>query len=430
MEIFNIHAIEILDSRGNPTLEVKVILNDGSTGVFKVPSGASTGIHEALELRDDDKKRYLGKGVLKAIENINTVKKELIDKNFTQKELDETLIKIDGSENKSVLGANAILGISCAFARAQSNFYGIPLYEYLYRILNDINLKNKKIVSLKENSGPILFSNVINGGLHAGNDLNIQEFMILVLEGEIKERIRKTSEIYHHLKEIIAKKYGKSQVAVGDEGGFAPNLSKTKEALDLLMEAIKAAGYEGEVALAIDAAASDFYDKKTNKYEVEKGLLLDYKELSEYYNDLIKNYPIISIEDPFAEDDFEAFSYYMKKVLKLKSKNPLSGKNNVIIVGDDLLVTNPERIKKAQNEKMCNSLLLKINQIGSLTEALEAYKLAKKNNWHVVVSHRSGETCDSFIADLATALKSSIKLGSPARGERVAKYNRLLEIFK
>jgi enolase len=428
MKILDIKAIEILDSRGNPTLEVKVILEDGCSGVFKVPSGASTGIHEAHELRDGEK-RYLGKGVQKAIKNINTIKDELMRIDFNQEKLDRKLIEIDGSDNKEILGANAILGISCAFARASAKYFGLPLYEYLYRILNNIDLEKKEIISRKECKFPYLFSNVINGGLHAGNDLMVQEFMLISLFEDLEERVRSTSEVYHNLKKLISNKYGSDQTALGDEGGFAPNISTPYEALDLLTEAVKNSGYEGKFAFALDAAASDFYNSESKTYEIEKGKKIDYKSLTNYYNDLISKYPLISIEDPFAEDDFEAFCYFRSKVIPLKNNNPLNHKKEILIVGDDLLVTNPKRIKMAIEKNLCNSLLLKINQIGTLTESLEAFKLVNNVNYHTIVSHRSGETSDNFISDLSFALSNSIKLGAPARSDRTSKYNRLLEIY-
>lgn len=426
MEIISIDAIEILDSRGNPTLKATVVLQDGSKGTFMVPSGASTGIHEAHELRDNDEQRYHGKGVQKAVQNILSISEKLYFREFTQESFDKALIDLDGTENKETLGANAILGLSCAFARASAKFYNLPLHEYLYRMKHSISYSNKKR-QVKPQVAP--FANVINGGLHAGNDLQVQEFMIIPLKGDFTYKTRVVSEIYHTLKSLIEKQYGKESTAIGDEGGFAPALSKSKEALDLLVEATKQCGYTEEIGFALDAAASDFYNTETKKYQIEKDLHLDYKELTQYYNELLKEYPLISIEDPMAEDDFEGFMYFMANSLEPKEKNIFSNKKKVLVVGDDLLVTNPKRILEAQKEKLCNSLLLKINQIGTLTEAIQAHKLAESSGWHTIVSHRSGETPDDFIADLAYALESSIKLGAPARGERVAKYNRLLEIY-
>ncbi|NQZ84679.1 MAG: phosphopyruvate hydratase [Nanoarchaeales archaeon] len=426
MKILDITALQILDSRGNPTLQVEILLEDGSKGNFQVPSGASTGIHEAHELRDGNKNLFGGKSVYNCVENINNIKDRLIGLNFTQQTLDENLIELDGSENKSILGANTILGISVAFAKASAKFYNLELHEYLYRLINDISFLNK---SNNELVAPQLFANIINGGLHSGNKLNIQEFMILPNLGDLELNIKATCEIYQTLKLLIETNYDKSQTAVGDEGGFAPNLSKATQALDLIVEAIKKANYEGQIFLALDAAASDFYNKETKLYEIEEGLNLDYKDLTKYYSDLCDSYPLISIEDAMDEDDFEGFAYFLKYGPKLKFKNHLTNKKNLLSVGDDLLVTNTKRIKQAIELKTCNSLLLKINQIGSLTESIDAYKLAKSKNWEVIVSHRSGETTDDFIADLAVAMESSIKLGAPARGERIAKYNRLLNIF-
>jgi enolase len=426
MEIIAIDALQVLDSRGNPTVKVDIVLDDGSKGSFMVPSGASTGIHEAHELRDHDETKFLGQGVEKAVSNVLGLQEKLFRREFTQQSFDRELIDLDGTENKELFGANAILGLSCAFARASAKYYNLSLHEYLYRLKYSIKFTNK---TTQEIPTVTPFSNVINGGLHAGNDLQVQEFMIIPLQGDFFHKTRVVSEIYHTLKSLIQEKYGKESTAVGDEGGFAPALSKSKEALDLLVEATQKCGYTNEIAFALDAAASDFYDIKTKRYEIEKGLHLDYKELTEYYNDLLKGYPLISIEDPMAEDDFEGFMYFMENAQKPEDKNPFSKKKELLIVGDDLLVTNPKRILEAQKEKLCNSLLLKINQIGSLTEAIEAHKLAESSGWHTIVSHRSGETSDDFIADLAYALSSSIKLGAPARGERVAKYNRLLEIY-
>lgn len=426
MKILDIQGLQILDSRGNPTLEVKVLLEDGSSGTFKVPSGASTGIHEAHELRDGREDYYHGKSVEKCIENISIISEAVVGLNLTQTTLDAKMREIDGTPNKENLGANTLLGVSVAFAKASAKFYNLPLYEYLYRLANGVTLTNKTLKTLQ----PIhLFANVINGGLHAGNKLNVQEFMIVPLEGTVQERIMMISEIYQTLKQEIGHSFGKSQTALGDEGGFAPEIAEVKEALDLLMTAIRQSGYLGRVGLALDTAASDFFDQKKNKYAVEEKKVLDYKQLTDFYNEVITQYPIISIEDPFGEDDFEGFAYFRKHVDKLKIINQVNGKKQVMIVGDDLTVTNPERIKLAIKKKLCNTLLLKVNQIGTLSESLEAHNLAKKAGWKTIVSHRSGETEDSFIADLAVALESSIKIGAPARGERTAKYNRLLEIF-
>ena len=425
MKIALVKGIQILDSRGNPTLRVKVTLEDGSSGVFEVPSGASTGIHEAHELRDG-LEAYHGKGVSRALRNVDLIHEQVVGKEFTQASFDEFLNSLDGTENKELLGANAILGASVAFAKASAKSEFMSLHEYLHRIIY-----NKKLSLKKNQEVPKIhpFANVINGGLHAGNDLQVQEFMLIPHFESFEESTQAIAEVYADLKVLISKKYGKSSTAVGDEGGFAPSISTPEEALDLLVEAVKISGYEGKISFAIDAAASDFYDEKKKTYEIIKGTFYDYKELSEYYSSLVKKYPLISIEDPFAEDDFEAFSYFMKNPPALANKNPLTGRRNPLVVGDDLLVTNPKRISIAQNKGLCSSLLLKINQVGSLSESIEAYALAQKSGWHVIVSHRSGETTDSFIADLAYAMSSSIKLGAPCRGERVVKYNRLLDIY-
>jgi enolase len=426
MEIKNIKAMQILDSRGNPTVQVELELKTGEIGRFRVPSGASTGIHEACELRDNKENYFHGKSVENAVKNANNLNSELSGKSFSQEELDEKLIELDGTENKTNIGANAILGISVAFSKACAKFYKLDLHEYLYKLVNDIE-PSEKIEDYKQNVH--LFSNVINGGMHAGNALNIQEFMIIGLFETVQENVRATSEIYHHLKKLISDKYGSDNTSVGDEGGFAPNIKSTEEAFDLLVEAIEVSGYTGKVALATDCAASDFYNKETKKYEVEEGMHLDYKELTDYYNKLIEKYPIISIEDPMDEDDFDGWNYFLKNDKKLDKENPLTGNKDVLIVGDDLLVTNVKRIKMSQEKELCNALLLKINQIGTLTESIAAHKMMFNSNSHTIVSHRSGETSDDFISDLATAMRSSIKLGAPARSDRVAKYNRLLEIF-
>lgn len=437
MKIANIESLQILDSRGNPTIQVEVVLQDGSKGIFQVPSGASTGIHEALELRDGNKNVYHGKGVEKAISNVYSVKSHLLNKEFTQEELDRELIRLDGTPNKSKLGANAILGVSIAFARATAVSQNKPLYQYLSEIVDAKRIIDKKkkdtfkpfaVLDQKEHTH--LFVNVINGGQHSGNALNIQEFMLVPIFGTLQDKVRAVSEIYHALKKIIAEKYGKDQTGVGDEGGFAPNIAKATEALDLLVEAIKKMNYEGKVALALDAAASDFYDASTGLYEVEEGLKLDHKQLTDYWNKLAQKYPLISFEDPMAEDDFEGFAYFKQNITKLKMTNPLNGTNMPLIVGDDLLVTNPARVKLAKDKNLCSALLLKINQIGTLTESIEAHQLAQSFGWHTIVSHRSGEASDSFISDLCVAMRGSIKLGAPCRGERVAKFNRLLEIFR
>ena len=426
MKILDINALQILDSRANPAIQVEVLLIDGSKGVFAVPSGASKGIHEAHELRDENKNIYFGKGVEKAIENIHSVKNQLVDIDLTQRTLDELLIKLDGTENKSAIGANAILGISCAFAKALAMSKSLPLHKYLNSLIDkDLKLNS----NLNPNASPHLFANIINGGLHSGNGLKIQEFMIVPHLESLQLNVRAISEIYNELKNIIKSKYGSSQTALGDEGGFAPEIDSPTDALDLITLAISNANYDGDVKIALDCAASDFYDKKTKKYEVEPGLFLNYKDLSKYYEELINKYPIISIEDPMAEDDFDGFAYFTKTISKIEITNPISNEKSILVVGDDLTVTNSKRIDECIKKKLCNSLLLKINQIGTLTESINAFEMVSKKGWQTIVSHRSGETTDSLISDLAVAMTSSIKLGAPARGERVAKYNRLLEIF-
>lgn len=402
--IKKIRAREVLDSRGNPTVEVDVDTGNVITRAI-VPSGASTGIHEALELRDKQR-RFLGKGVLKAVNNVNKIiAKKIVGKDCTkQKEIDELMIKLDGTENKSRLGANAILGVSLAVCRAGAFARNETLYSYISDIA-----KTRKLM-------PIPSFNVINGGVHAGNKLDIQEFMIMPTGAKnFHEAMQIGSETYHILKSVIKAKYGKNAVNVGDEGGFAPPLKKTEDALKLIMEALKDIGHEKKVKIAIDSAASEFY--KNKRYNVD-GKKMNSEELSSYYENLIKKYPIVSLEDPFAEDDFTGFSFMTKKIGR-----------KIQIVGDDLLVTNVERIKKAIKEKACNALLLKVNQIGTVSEAINAAKLAMKNRWNVMVSHRSGETEDSFIADLVVGLGTGqIKSGAPCRSERNAKYNQLLRI--
>ena len=405
MTIKSVNAREILDSRGNPTVEVDVITEAGLARAA-VPSGASTGIYEALELRDKGK-RYLGKGVLKAVENVNqkiapTLKgKEPVE----QGKIDDALVMLDGTDNKSNLGANAILGVSMAVCKSGALEKGIPLYKHI-----------ANIAGINEFVMPVPSFNVINGGQHAGNKLDFQEFMILPTGAKnFKEALRMGAETYHYLKEIIKNKHGIDAVNVGDEGGFAPPVANPEEAVKLLIEAIKKAGYTGKIKIGIDVAASEFY--KNGKYVLNgKNTTID--KLIELYKSLVKKYPIISIEDPFDQDDWNAYSKLTKAIGK-----------DVQIVGDDLLVTNCERIQKAVHRDACNALLLKVNQIGSITEAMEAAKLAQDNGWGVMVSHRSGETCDSFIADLAVGLKTGqIKTGAPCRSERLAKYNQLLRI--
>ncbi|ANQ07959.1 Enolase [Plasmodium coatneyi] len=422
--ITRISAREILDSRGNPTVEVDLETN---IGIFRaaVPSGASTGIYEALELRDNDKGRYLGKGVQKAINNINEhIAPKLIGMDCReQKKIDNLMVeKLDGSKNewgwsKSKLGANAILAISMAVCRAGAAANKVSLYKYLAQLAGK---KNDQMVL------PVPCLNVINGGSHAGNKLAFQEFMIVPVGApNFKEALRYGAEVYHTLKSEIKKKYGIDATNVGDEGGFAPNILNANEALDLLVSAIKSAGYEGKVKIAMDVAASEFYQADTKTYDLDfktpnndKSMVKTGAELVNLYIDMVKKYPIISIEDPFDQDDWENYAKLTASIGK-----------DVQIVGDDLLVTNPTRISKALEKKACNALLLKVNQIGSITEAIEACLLSQKNDWGVMVSHRSGETEDVFIADLVVALRTGqIKTGAPCRSERNAKYNQLLRI--
>ncbi len=403
-EIVNIVAREVLDSRGNPTVEAEVILDDGTVGSAIVPSGASTGKFEALELRDGDKSRYGGKGVLKAVNNINEViAPKLLGINvFDQVLIDKILLELDGTDNKSKLGANAILAVSMAAARAAANYADEPLYKYLGGVM--------------ARTLPVPFMNVINGGKHADNSLDIQEFMIVPAGAPtFKEALRYGAEVFHTLKKIL---HDEGHVtAVGDEGGFAPNLKSNEEAIQVLIKAIEKAGYKpGEdIFIALDSAASSFY--KDGKYLVD-GKEMSAEELIDYYTDLVEKYPIISIEDPFDEEDWEAFAKFTEKVGE-----------RVQIVGDDIYVTNIKRLKKGIEMKASNSILIKLNQIGSVTETLETIEVAKRASMTYIISHRSGETEDTFIADLAVATNSGmIKTGSLSRSERIAKYNRLLRI--
>ncbi len=422
--IKRVFAREILDSRGNPTVECDVVLQGGAMGRAAVPSGASTGKHEAHELRDGGR-RFHGLGVLAAIDNINSlISKKVVGMDCTrQRALDELMIKLDGSASKSLLGANAILAVSLAAARAAAVASKKPLYSYLSQSIIADAAKNKKQPrSSRKNSLvlPIPFCNVINGGKHAGSSLKIQEFMVVPTEfGSFKEAITAAAEVYQELKSLLQRKFGKSAVNVGDEGGFAPQLSTAHEALSVLESAVATAGYEGKVKFAIDSAASEFYSGKEKKYEVEQGRNLTAAELTDYYINLAKDFPIVSVEDPFEQESFAAFAELAKKLAMM----------NVQVVGDDLLVTNVDRMREAIKRNSCNCLLLKVNQVGTLTEAVAAAKLAAAEQWRVMVSHRSGETEDTFIADLAVALGcGQIKSGAPARSERTAKYNRLLRI--
>ncbi len=412
-KIEKVYSREVLDSRGNPTVETWMYSKNLSARAI-VPSGASTGIHEALELRDNNKRRYFGKGVKKAVGNAMLLGKELVGINpKRQKFIDNKLIKLDGTPNKSKYGANAILSLSMASSVLAAKSSKKELFEYLAEMIWKDDAE-KKI------SMPTPFSNIINGGKHAGNGLSIQEFMITpIYEKDFKEKVRIISEVYHELKSVIKEKYGKDAVNVGDEGGFALPLDKTRDALNLIIKAIDELGYQNKVRIAFDAAASDFYDKTKKRYFID-GREFKRDELLDYYMELLSEYKkeIISVEDPFDEDDFKGFSMLMPKL------------RNVQLVTDDLTVTNVKRIRKAIRMKAGNALLLKLNQIGTVTESIKAAKLAMDNNWKVMVSHRSGETEDTFIADLAVALGcGQIKIGAPCRGERTAKYNRLLRIY-
>ena len=403
MIVLNVRGREVLDSRGNPTVEAEVKTDRGVFSAI-VPSGASTGIHEALELRDGGK-RFLGLGVLKAVKNINeAIARKITKKIFTeQRELDETLIKLDGTPNKKKLGANAILAVSMACCRAFAAENSMHLYEYIAHI------SDTKILKL-----PVPAFNIINGGRHAQNNLDFQEFMILPKAKTFAEALRMGSEVYHCLKKEIIKKHSKSETNVGDEGGFAPKLQGADEAIQLILAAIKEAGYKNKILLGMDCAASEFF--KNGKYYAE-GMEYSADELINRYAELCQKYPIKSIEDPLSQDDWQGWQ---------KITETLKG---IQIVGDDLLCTNSQRIDKAIVLNACNALLLKVNQIGTVYEAITSAKLALKNKWNVMVSHRSGETEDTFIADLAVGLGcGQIKSGAPCRGERTAKYNRLLRI--
>jgi len=404
-----INAIEILDSRGNPTVEVEVVLADGSFGRAAVPSGASTGIHEALELRDGDKNRYNGKGVLEAVDHVN---EEIADELFgmdavEQKEIDELLIDLDGTANKSKFGANAILGTSLAVAKAAAASLGLPLYRYLGGVYSHVL--------------PVPMMYILNGGAHTGwQSTDAQEFMVMPLGAEtFTEGLRWGAEIYAALKGVLkAHGYG---TLVGDEGGFAPALKANNEAVELILEAIEKAGYKAgtDVAIALDPAASEFYEEETKLYNLRKeGRKLTSDEMVDFWTNWVDQYPIVSLEDGFAQDDWEGWKNFTAK-----------NGHRLQIVGDDLLVTNPVRIARAIEEKSCNALLVKLNQIGSLTETMKAVSMVQNNGWRAVCSHRSGETEDSTIADLVVAMNmGQIKTGAPARSDRVAKYNQLLRI--
>ncbi len=409
--IESISALEILDSRGNPTVEVEVMLVDGSWGRAAVPSGASTGEHEALEMRDGDKKRYLGKGVTKAVANVNGV---IADALFgwdaaEQKGLDRELLNLDGTPNKSKLGANAILGVSLACAKAAANSFGLPLYRYLGGVYAHIL--------------PVPMLNIMNGGVHTNwQSTDMQEFMVMPFGAPtFREGLRWGAEIYHALKSVLKEK-GYSTL-VGDEGGFAPALKANHEALELILAAIDKAGFTSgrgkDVAIALDPAASELFEAETKSYNLRKeGKKYSGEQMVKYWAQWVKDYPIVSIEDGLAQDDWSSWQLMVKEL-----------GNKIQIVGDDLLVTNPERVRRAIMENAANALLVKVNQIGSLTETIEAVEICHRAGWRAVTSHRSGETEDTTIADLAVALNTGqIKTGAPARSDRVAKYNQLIRI--
>ena len=409
MTIINdIHAREILDSRGNPTIEVEVWTESGGYGLAAVPSGASTGAFEAVELRDGDKSRYLGKGVLKAVENVNElIAPELIGMDAAnQVVIDQIMIELDGTKNKGKLGANAILGVSMACAKATADNFALPLYQYLggpgARTL------------------PVPMMNILNGGEHADNNVDIQEFMVMPVGAEsFKEALRMGTEVFHNLKKVLQSRG--LNTSVGDEGGFAPNLTSNEEALSTIVEAIKVSGYEPgkDILLAVDVAASGLYNKETGKYVLAgEGKAFSTEEIIDYYEDLINRYPIISIEDGLDEEDWDGWKLMTDRL-----------GSRIQLVGDDLFVTNTERLSKGINNGITNSILIKLNQIGSITETLEAIEMAKKAGFTTVISHRSGETTDHTIADLAVAVNAGqIKTGAPSRADRVAKYNQLLRI--
>lgn len=406
--IVDLEAREILDSRGNPTVEVDVLLDSGASGRAAVPSGASTGEREALELRDNDPERYDGKGVLSAVKNVNeTIADEIIGMDAGQQNLiDYLLIEMDGSETKSKLGANAILGVSLAVCKAAAHAFGVPLYQY--------------IGGIQARTLPVPMLNVINGGQHADNNVDLQEFMIYPSgAGSFREALRYAAEVFHSLKSILNKKG--LATGVGDEGGFAPDLSSNEEAIQLILEAVEKAGYAPgkDIQLCLDPASSEFYEPQSNLYDLKsEGKKLSPAEMVDYYVRLSKTYPIVSIEDGMAEDDWEGWKIMTDKL-----------GNDVQLVGDDLFVTNSKTLQTGIDKGIANAILIKVNQIGTLTETLEAIDLARSNGYRTIISHRSGETEDTTIADLAVATNAGqIKTGSVTRGERTAKFNRLLRI--
>ncbi len=403
-QIKNVHAREVLDSRGNPTVEVELTLDNEVMGKAIVPSGASTGVHEALEMKDGDKNRYMWKWVLNAVSNVNNeIKKNIVWKDFSDfNELDKFMIALDGTKNKSKFGANAILGVSMAFVDACSKSEWKWIYEYLGK--------------WNGNTLPYPMMNILNGWSHADNNVDIQEFMIVpVWAPNFQEGLRRGTEVFHNLKAILKAKW--LATSVGDEGGFAPNLWSNEEAIQVIMEAIEKAGYTGKIKLALDVASSEFFED--GKYNmVWEGKILNSAELIDFYTKMIEKYPIMSIEDGLAEDDFEGWKLAEEKI-----------GSKIMTVGDDLLVTNIERLKMWIEQKMCNSILIKLNQIGSVSETISAVKMAHENWMKAIISHRSGETEDTFIADLAVALNTGfIKTGSASRTDRIAKYNQLLRI--
>src|SRR5215469_12805598 len=408
-EIASIHAREILDSRGNPTVEADVILESGALGRAAVPSGASTGEHEAVELRDGDKKHYLGKGVLHAVENVESViAPELAGMDATnQRLIDATMISLDGTENKGKLGANAILAVSMACARAAADSLHIPLYRYLGGV-------NACVL-------PTPMMNILNGGAHADNNVDFQEFMVMPVGAEtFSDALRWGTEVFHTLKGVLKKKG--YNTAVGDEGGFAPSVKSNLEALEVILEAIELAGYKAgeEIAIALDPASSEFYDKAAGRYIFKKSDKSEKTsdQMADYWANWVRQYPIVSIEDGLAEDDWQGWKYLTEKVGR-----------KIQLVGDDLFVTNVKRLQQGIDEQVGNSILVKVNQIGSISETLDAIELARRNGYTAVISHRSGETEDTFIADLAVATNAGqIKTGSASRTDRIAKYNQLLRI--
>ena len=412
VKIEEIKALEILDSRGNPTVEVEVVTEDGKSGIAKVPSGASTGSFEAVELRDGDKGRFSGKGVQKAVENVNKkIAKKICGMNvLEQRKIDEEMIKLDDTPNKSNLGANAILGVSLAVAKAASNSLGIELYNYI----GGINAKEL----------PIPMMNILNGGKHSDNNINIQEFMIMPI-GDItfKERLKRGTEVYHTLKKVLKEK-GYS-ISVGDEGGFAPDLKSEEQAIELIIESVKKAGYEIEkdFMLALDMASTEMFEEankigKKGYYFWKTKQFLTSQEMVKYIVELCEKYPIYSVEDGLAEEDWKSWETLTKKI-----------GNKIQLVGDDLFVTNPKRLKRGIEKNIANAILIKPNQIGTLTETLDTIRMAKENGYRTIISHRSGETDDTTISDIAVGINAmQIKTGAPCRIDRVVKYNRLLEI--